>query len=72
VDLLRELARTVPGTHLGVLDGGSALRTVVRPLVVPEEGQPRIEFLTRLPRIGPGNRATVSIYSTLLDHPNGM
>jgi len=50
VDLLRELARTVPGTHLGVLDGGYALRTVVRPLVVPEEGQPRIEFLTRLRR----------------------
>src|SRR4051812_26071147 len=48
VDLLREQARTVGGRHLGVVDGGYALRSVVRPLVVPEDGSPRIEFLTRL------------------------
>jgi hypothetical protein len=48
VELLREQARTAGGRHLGVVDGGYALRSVVRPLVVPEEGSPRIEFLTRL------------------------
>jgi hypothetical protein len=48
VELLREHARAVPGRHLGVFDGGYALRNVVRPLVVPEDGHPRIEFLTRL------------------------
>ena len=36
------------GPHLGVFDGGYALKNVVRPLVMPEEGLPRIEFLTRL------------------------
>jgi DDE superfamily endonuclease len=48
VELLREQARITGGPHLGVLDGGYALKSVVRPLVVPEEGQPRVEFLTRL------------------------
>jgi hypothetical protein len=48
VDLLREQARLTGGAHLGVFDGGFALRSVVRPLVEPEDGQPRIEFLTRL------------------------
>jgi hypothetical protein len=48
VDLLREQARTLGGRHLGVFDGGFALKSVVRPLVVPEDGAPRIEFLTRL------------------------
>jgi hypothetical protein len=48
VELLREQARAVGGRHLGVVDGGYALRSVVRPLVVPEDGSPRIEFLTRL------------------------
>jgi DDE superfamily endonuclease len=48
VDLLREQARIAAGAHLGVFDGGFALRSVVRPLVEPEDGQPRIEFLTRL------------------------
>jgi hypothetical protein len=50
VELLQEQARLVPGPHLGVFDGGYALGTVVRPLVLPEEGSPRIEFLTRLRR----------------------
>jgi DDE superfamily endonuclease len=48
VELLREQARMAGGRHLGVFDGGYALGNVVRPLVVPEEGFPRIEFLTRL------------------------
>jgi DDE superfamily endonuclease len=48
VALLREQARIVGGRHLGVFDGGDALKSVVRPLIQPEEGQPRIEFLTRL------------------------
>jgi hypothetical protein len=48
VELLREQARISGGLHLGVFDGGFALRSVVRPLVEPEDGQPRIEFLTRL------------------------
>ena len=46
--LLREQARITPGKHLGVFDGGYALRSVVRPLVLPEDGSPRIDFLTRL------------------------
>jgi DDE superfamily endonuclease len=50
VDLLREQARIIPGKHLGVLDGGYALESVVRPLVLPEDGSPRVEFLTRLRR----------------------
>ena len=50
VALLREQARIIPGKHLGVFDGGYALRNVVRPLVRPEDGSPRIEFLTRLRR----------------------
>jgi hypothetical protein len=48
VELLREQARLIPGRHLAVFDGGYALHNVVRPLVVPEDGSPRIDFLTRL------------------------
>jgi hypothetical protein len=48
VALLREQARIVGGRPLGVFDGGYALRSVVRPLVRPKDGQPRIDFLTRL------------------------
>jgi DDE superfamily endonuclease len=48
VEVLREQARVVGGKHLAVFDGGYALKSVVRPLVVPEAGQPRIDFLTRL------------------------
>src|SRR3954454_629051 len=48
VELLREQARITGGLHLGVFDGAYALKSVVRPLVSPEEGAPRIEFLTRL------------------------
>ena len=48
VELLREQARIIKGKHLAVFDGGYALESVVRPLVLPEGGAPRIEFLTRL------------------------
>jgi DDE superfamily endonuclease len=48
VELLRAAAEAVGGSHLGVFDGAYALGSVVRPLVVPESGHPRIEFLTRL------------------------
>jgi hypothetical protein len=50
VELIREQARIVGGRHLAVFDGGYALKSVVRPLVAPEEGRPRVEFLTRLRR----------------------
>jgi hypothetical protein len=48
VELFREQAEHVSGPHLAVFDGGYALGNVVRPLVLPEDGSPRIEFLTRL------------------------
>jgi hypothetical protein len=48
VELIREQARLTGGRHLAIFDGGYALRSVVRPLVAPEGGQPRVEFLTRL------------------------
>ena len=48
VELLREQARIIKGKHLAVFDGGYALESVVRPLVLPADGAPRIEFLTRL------------------------
>jgi hypothetical protein len=51
MDLFREQARIAPGyKQLGVVDGGFALRSVVRPLVLPEDGSPRIDVLTRLRR----------------------
>jgi hypothetical protein len=48
VELIRDQARIIGGRHLAVFDGGYALKSVVGPLVSPEEGQPRVEFLTRL------------------------
>ena len=48
LELIWEQARIVGGLHLSVFDGGYALKNVVRPLVLPENGSPRIEFLTRL------------------------
>jgi hypothetical protein len=53
VERIREQARLSGGRHLAVFDGGFALRSVVRPLVLPEavgagKAPPRIEFLTRL------------------------
>jgi hypothetical protein len=48
VEQLRREAAAAPGEHLAVFDGGFALRSVVRPLVRPAPGQPRVEILTRL------------------------
>jgi hypothetical protein len=48
VELGRQQARAVPGKHLLVLDGGYALRNVLRPLVDPTDGSPRVDVLTRL------------------------
>ncbi|SRR5579871_24786 len=49
VELLCHQAQEQPGPHLGVFDGGFALRSVVRPLVLPQQPQqPRIEVITRL------------------------
>jgi hypothetical protein len=48
VALGRQLAQTVPGKHLLVLDGGYALQNVLRPLAEPSGGWPRVDVLTRL------------------------
>ena len=48
IELCRNEARTTGGRHLAVFDGAFALRSVVRPLVLPAEGQPRVDILTRL------------------------
>jgi hypothetical protein len=49
VEMGREHAKACPGKHLCVFDGGFAFRSVVRPLVKPDEpGTPRIDILTRL------------------------
>ena len=40
--------------HLGVFDGGYVLESVVRPLVLPEGGAPRVDVLTRLRCATPG------------------
>jgi DDE superfamily endonuclease len=50
VALFCQQARIIAGKHLAVFDGGYALRSVVRRLVLPEDGEPRVEFLTRLRR----------------------
>jgi hypothetical protein len=48
VEQFRREAAAVEGEHLAVFDGGFAVRSVVRPLVRPSPGQPRVEVLTRL------------------------
>jgi hypothetical protein len=49
VHLAQRHAGRLPGPHLAVFDGGFALRSVVRPLVLPTDPRcRRIEFLTRL------------------------
>ena len=48
VDMARQQAAAVPGEHLAVCDGAFAVANAVRPLVSPEAGRPRVEFLTRL------------------------
>jgi hypothetical protein len=47
VEQLREEARTVGGKHLAVFDGAYAVRNVVRVLVLPSAGLPRVDILTR-------------------------
>jgi hypothetical protein len=48
VELLQTEAQAVPGKHLAIFDGAFAVASVVRPLVKPAAGQPRIDILTRL------------------------
>jgi DDE superfamily endonuclease len=48
VTMLRQEAKNVDAEHLGVFDGAFAVRSVVRSLVWPAPGEPRVEFLTRL------------------------
>jgi hypothetical protein len=48
VELLRQQATCRPGRHLALFDGAFAVGNVVRPLALPEPGQPRIDFVTRL------------------------
>jgi hypothetical protein len=49
VELARQQAQGLPGPHLLVIDGGYAVRSVVRPLVRPDDPrQPRVDILTRL------------------------
>lgn len=44
---VRQQAQEVPGPHLAVFDGAFAVRSVVRPLVVPADlSQRRIHFIT--------------------------
>lgn len=50
VEQFQEQARTVGGKHLAVFDGAYAVGNVVRPLVLPTTGMPRIDILTRLRR----------------------
>ena len=47
IELLREQARIIKGKHLAVFDGGYALKSVVRPLVLPRP-TPSDRILTRL------------------------
>jgi len=48
VELARQQAAALPGRHLLVVDGAFAVGSLVRPLVRPEAGLPRIDVLTRL------------------------
>jgi len=62
VELLRRQARGGHAQHLGLMDGAFAVRSVVRPLLRPPSGEPRIDILTRLRqdarvyRLPPGRR----------------
>jgi hypothetical protein len=48
VEMARKQAEFVGGKHLLTFDGAFAVRSVVRPLVDPDDGSPRIHFITRL------------------------
>ena len=48
LEQFRQQARVIGGKHLAAFDGGYAHRGVVRGLALPPEGQPRLDFVTRL------------------------
>jgi DDE superfamily endonuclease len=48
VELLENQADASPGQHLALFDGAFAVANVVRPLVCPAGGKPRIDFISRL------------------------
>jgi hypothetical protein len=48
VGMLREQAQWHPGKHLALFDGAFAVKSVVRPLADPPQGEQRIDFVTRL------------------------
>jgi hypothetical protein len=49
VEQLRQHAKACEGKNLGIFDGAFAVRSVVRPLVKPDDAeQPRIDIVTRL------------------------
>ena len=48
VEMLRACAREAEGPTLAVFDGGYAVRSVLRPLLSPPEGERQIDVLTRL------------------------
>jgi hypothetical protein len=50
VELLQQQAEFQAGKHLAVFDGAFAVGNVVKPLIHPESGKQRIDFVTRLRR----------------------
>jgi hypothetical protein len=48
VEMVRQQLEYRSGAHLAVFDGAFAVGTVVRPLANPEQGEQRIDFVTRL------------------------
>jgi hypothetical protein len=52
VEMLRQQLEYQPGAHLAVFDGAFAVANVVRPLANPEQGEQRIDFVSRLRQDG--------------------
>ena len=48
MEALRTCAKAARGPHLAIFDGAYAVRSVVQPLMNRPDGQPRIDWLTRL------------------------
>ena len=48
VEMLRRCAKSTQGPDLAIFDGAYAICTVVQPLTGPPDGEPRIDWLTRL------------------------
>src|SRR5262249_40937828 len=79
--MAQQQAADVPGPHLVAMDGGFALRSVVRALVLPADPrQPRIDVLTRLrhdarlyalppPQRRPGQRGPMPKWGKALPPP---